>query len=95
MLVVLALRSQKENKEMLAVACISTARMHRLGFTARATQWNNGQPYGQLFHFACNNWRRAGKSEEGEAREAKCLLCARRSSLIKSRWPNDERAELR
>jgi len=34
---------------------------------ARATQWNNGQPYGQLFHFACNNWRRAGKSKEGES----------------------------
>lgn len=66
----------------------------------RVTQRNNGQPYRQLFHFACNNWQRAGRSEggggvAGEVREAKCLLCARRSSLIKSRWPNDESRALR
>lgn len=29
----------------------------------RVTLRNNGQPYRQLFHFACNNWQRAGKSE--------------------------------
>lgn len=90
--VALALRSQKGNKETLAVARISGARMHmrRLGFTCEQRNGIMVSPMGNFFTLHVITGEGPARSEEGEAREAKCLLCARRSSLIKSRWPNDE-----
>ena len=91
----MALRSQKENEGMLAVACISTARMHSLGFTREQRNGIMVNPMGNFFTLHVITGEGPARVKRGKAREAKCLLCARRSSLIKSRWPNDERAELR